>query len=364
MNPDKYISTYGGKAGGIFFLRDFGGFEKNLLPIKFYLDGNQGFDEIRGSLPKHFENMIVRASHPNDYWGLVDVLDTVKNVGTLDELEEKIMQIRTAANSRDVLEYNRYENQSYDGKIRIFGQPQLGGSRGSMIEHPHKRGTYLIDIVSPYVGDFSYIERVVIDEKEINIDHVHYSRLPESEDLMRKIVNLYEDVKNTGFIPDVYSFQMEFGFPDEGAIDRVFFYQARPFKKFEKSLFNLDGYDTFDNRQISYCLGITPQTGLVLPVITSFCSVDVNTIDYPFALVLSNLTYRQKPDFRPKNMIAFLPIGNRVDTLEHNTYKWMQKAKVSITSPYEQCTLEKFRTGDKINISSDGIHYKIKKIDE
>jgi len=42
-DPDKYISTYGGKAGGIFFLRDFGGFEKNLLPIKFYLDGNQGF---------------------------------------------------------------------------------------------------------------------------------------------------------------------------------------------------------------------------------------------------------------------------------------------------------------------------------
>jgi len=24
------------------------------------------------------------------------------------------------------------------------------------------------------------------------------------------------------------------------------------------------------------------------------------------------------------------------------------KSKVSITSPYEQCTLEKFRTGDKI----------------
>ena len=83
MDPKPYIQNYGGKAGGIFFLKDIGGFEENLLPIIAYLDRDQSFSKIEKYIPERFDkDVIVRASHRNDYWGLVDVLKTIKNVKT------------------------------------------------------------------------------------------------------------------------------------------------------------------------------------------------------------------------------------------------------------------------------------------
>lgn len=372
-NPKQYIAEFGGKAGGYFYLRDLGGFEENLLPMIAFIGKDDDFSAIADKPPGFFgKSVIVRGSHPNDYWGLVDTLDTKKDIRSKGGVAKAITEIREEANKPDVYSYNAYENefygnkeewQQYDGKIRIMIQPFMDGSRGSMVENPHEKGTYLIDIVGRETDDFSSIDRIVAGKEGFGMRYAR-SAIARSESLISKIIELYKRVKETGFIPGDYSFHMEFGFPDRGSIDKVFFYQARPFKRFEEPPFELD---TSIGGKYS-CFGITPQGGLELKVVRAWCfPKNVADIEHPFAMVMSIAGDPKMrlwtPSFQPKNMAAFIPVGSpRTFSLEHNTYKWIAKAQVSITSIYNEELYEGLQTGDRIRIISNGLNYGLEKL--
>lgn len=357
MNPQEYIKKYGGKAGAWFYLRDFGGFERHLLPLV-YLDANRDFSAIEEEFPTTFPKKIVRATHPNDYEGLVDILITHENIQHIQSLKDSINVVRKEAKLENVISYNAYEGQPYDGNVGIMVQPQNDGVRGSIVEHPHERGTYLIDFVDPLLfRDETAIDRVLVIGDDVDNKRA-YIRKAKDNQLVMKVIELYKKVQQTNFVPQSFSFQMEYGvnkgFEDK---DEVLFYQARPFKRFEKADYRISG--TF----LPYeCFGITPKDGVILPVVKTFNGEGVNNINEPFALIVQNTTTSMKAWVQPRNMKAFLPIGNRVNTLEHNTYRWIRKAEVSITAPVMQFELEKLSTGDRVKIVSDGINYEFERI--
>lgn len=359
MKPEEYIKRYGGKAGGYFFLRDFGGFERNLPETHAYLHRNEDFSAIADKVPVESNfPMIARGSHPNDHEGLVDVLRTMSHIWTRDGLKDCIEIIRKDANHPLIFGYNEYEGQAYDGKVGILVQRQTpDGLKGSVVEHPHERGTLLIDYVDFNIHKDKLLNRVVV--RGDDIDNSLEICSPNTE-ISRMVVDLYRRVRETGFIPDDMSFQMEFGINDihyPKREDVVLFYQARPFKRFEEPTFEL-----WDRTEYG-CYGITPEEGIVLPVVKINYGNDdqANEVGEPFAMIVECLTGPLRVACQPRSMKAFLPIGLRVDYLEHNNYRWIRKADVSILSPYHEHWLNGLNDGDNIRIRSNGLHFKVEK---
>src|SRR3989344_506652 len=351
MDAQEYVRQYGGKAGGLFYLKDIGGFDKHLLPLV-YLARDQDISEALKQFPEEFSPQIVRGTHPNDYEGLVDALKTKKDIRNQFDLEFAIEQIREHAQSEAVHSYNKYEGQEYDGNVAIMIQPQNPSlKRGSLVEHPHERGTYLIDFVDESY-DIPTIDRAVVSGDSIDISRV---MRPPADKTVRDIVQLYKRIRDSDFIPDSQSFQMEFGLNHRfNEKDEVLFYQARPFMRFENATFKLDKiFEEYD------CFGITPEDGLVLDVVRTWNGESVNDIEHPFAMMVDNMSHPLPLHVQPRNLAAFLPIGLRVNSLEHNTYRWLRKSKVSLLSHLNEFKLAGIKTGDKLKIVCDGLNYDV-----
>lgn len=260
LDSKDYIAKFGGKIGGYFFLKDFGGFEQ-FLPNSDFLDWDKDFEAVQGKnryrvsrflTDGKFEPVIVRAGHPNDHEGFVDVLDSISNIRTPEELKRAIERIRTQANRPEVFSYSAYEGHPYDGKIRLQIADQLMDDygiygqnpayRGSVIEHPHQRGTYVVEVSVPTLTSARVLERVVVREgKPVNFiedgDEKPIGEMgPWYTQALQDVVSLYRQVQSSGFIPPEFSFQMEFGHANHPKKDKapVQFFQARPFKKFEE----------------------------------------------------------------------------------------------------------------------------------
>jgi hypothetical protein len=369
--PQSYINKYGGKAGGWFYLRDVGGFEGNLLPLH-YIPPGVDVDDIGDLLPDNIQNnWILRGTHPNDHEGFVDILLSCEIIGfrekrktVMDGIRNSTRRIRESAASPEVYDYSRYEGQAYDGKVGVGIQPLNPGRRGSVVEHPHQRDTYLIDLVTHELGKpTDFLDRITVIGNDVDkrSSIVGFYRTMEeyNEELARQIADLYRRVRSSGFIPSSYSLQMEFGvnenfFEDR---DRVLFYQARPFREFIDPPYEMKGDESRKYR----CFGVTPEEGVILPVVRTFHQEGIGNIPHNFAWVVSNITGPMNASARPRNMKAFLPIGLRVYSLEHNTYRWVRKADVSILDPEEEFVLKKFKTGDKINIKSNGLSHILEK---
>ena len=354
MNPTEYIQKYGGKAGGFFFLRDLGGFEKHLPPLIAYLDRDQDFSAIADKIPECFPTVIVRGTHPNDNEGLVDILHTVPGISHKDALEAAVDEIRDRAKWLSVFNYNEYEGQEYDGNVGILIQEQCSKASGSIVEHPHKRGIYIIDFVDIATDNERVIEHYVVDQREIG--KPDYSLFNINDRVLRKIIELYKKFQKSGFIPEDYSFQMEFGLKGSSLSpekELVLFYQARPFKRFEEPPFRLK------KRRQYECYGTTPKKGIVFPVVKTSHEIGVNNVQEPFAWIIQGMTHKMSPNCQPRNMKVFLPLGRRVNSLEHNTYRWIRKADISIVSPDISHILDEFQTGDNIRIRSNGICFEV-----
>jgi hypothetical protein len=350
--PEPYIREFGGKAGAFFYLQEWGGFEQHMLPLD-YLAPKENFSKIAHKFNDWNRRHIIRSTHPNDHEGLVDILHTEHRVQEKKEFPRVIKEIRKEANHPSVFEYSEYEGQPYNGKIGIMIQPQGPHDRGNIIEHPHKRNVFLIDYVEPTMGiDDNVYTKVIVEDGDINMMSSYGGP---KETTVQQIVELYRKIRETEWIEPDMSFQMEFGvnhnnmFPDK---EYVLFYQARPFKKFESSPFKITSPWKFE------CYGITPKEGIVLPIRHSNTFERVSNEEEPFAWIPHNLRGKFPAIFHPKNMAAFLPVGNRVNFLEHNTFKWIRKADISITCPTSCYIWEKMES-DNIRIISNGIEFKV-----
>lgn len=80
----------------------------------------------------------------------------------------------------------------------------------------------------------------------------------------------------------------------------------------------------------------------------------------PYALGIEGNTRSQPLTFQPRNVAAYLALGTRAASLEHNHYRWVRKAGISI--------LDKNATGSakilakKVRIVSNGINHTVKNL--
>lgn len=388
LKPKDYIQKWGGKIGGHLYLKDIGGFDE-FLPNADFLLSHQTFDDIKnkGRYNSGFiysdvlENgpVIVRGSHPNDHEGLVDVIRSRKDINTKDKLIGIIKTIRDSANLSNVHLYNKYEGQSYDGNIRIMIADQLmddyvfhsniSAERGSIIEHPHQKNTYIIEIATPTLTKKEYLNRFVVRNNEVvqcldDGDEISVSNFDcnlADKKNYSQIIDLYSLVKFSEFIPSDISFQMEFGFTNKPRKNKanVQFFQARPFKKFEEPTFILG-----DHENSNYmCFGITPKKGIELPL--NMLSVnnekDIMNFKKNYALIIEHNSSSRDLSFQPKKMQVYLSAKNRAASLEHNNFRWVRKAEVSIMDNSKTNELVYLKP-KKIKIISNGINSIIEKI--
>ncbi len=367
-NPNDYIQKYGGKAGGYFYLKDLGGFEKHLLPAV-YLAHDQEFSDIEkdvAGLFAHSEKLIARGTHPGDHKGLVDILRTEAQIKTSEELVKKVEVIRGLAKHELILAYAQYENSGYDGNIGILIQAMnTSRRRGSMVEHPHEKGTYIVEIVEEdrYNDGVDCIESLAVRDGKLwsfdkfvpfNEFRFMYPDKLITEKELENIIELYKAVRKTDFISSDISFQMEFGL-QHGV--PVLFYQARPFKEFKKSTFELDEFNRYE------CFGITPKEGIILPIIKTRRGQieEVNNQKEPFAWFQEICAMPTDCSCQPTNMAVYVALHtNRKSMLEHNVYRWIRKADVSIPfSMFSRYWLDTVEDGDKVKIISNGLCNKV-----
>lgn len=357
MDPQEYVESFGGKGGGWFYHREIDGFDSHLLPLVF-LEPDQDFGEVADQFDETFEPQIARGTHPNDHHGLVDVLRSYPDIDHIFNLEDSIELMREAALESDVFSYSDYEGQSYDGKLRIMIQPQNPGLRGSIIEHPHERETYLIDIVDPRNNNAT-AQIIVLDEK-IEFTRKSRSVVPGNE-IIHAIVDFYKKVRDAGFIEDEYSFQLEFGINEGYFSDKelVLYYQSRPFKLFQEPEFEL--YEG----QPYYCFGMTPEDGIELPVVRTLHDEGVNDIDHPFIWYPDLVFPTMSLKCQPKNMTVFLSGGGVTEWVggqQHPLYRWQHKADVSIVEPYLRLFMSHIQTDDILRVTSNGVYYKVERV--
>ena len=385
LDPRDYIQKWGGKIGGHLYLRDIGGFEE-FLPEADFLEPEQSFESVK-SKRRYMESwmsdhkfadglrMIVRGSHPNDHEGLVDVIQSRGDIRTRKDVEDAIKVIRWEANQPKVFSYNKFEGQPYDGRIRIQISDQLSdvyiakegvAIKGSVVEHPHKRETYIVEVAIPTVSKYRILERVVVEGE--NIVHCmtdgNVADLSQLDSMFdsgeyKKVIDLYTLVKFSEFVPEDTSFQMEFGHtrtPKKGKSNAQFF-QARPFKKFEKPPYRLGNHD----KSGYMCFGITPEEGIVLPlgVLGEYNDTEIMRITEPYALLILYNSRSMDLSFQPRHMHSYLAFGPRSASLEHNHFRWIRKAEVSVLDREQTRALD----GKKIRIISNGINSIVEKIE-
>lgn len=320
------IKEQGGKMGGLAYLRGKGGvLQKAILPSQIVLPDQ----EWHGSTVKAGmdDKYIVRASHPHDFQGLVDVVST-QVVEKDADIGEVIDRMRKYAKNKLVMSYGRYENPAYDGKIAIGVQPYLQHRRGSVVEHPNRPGEYVIS----YVNDNATwnlsgleIETAMYNAAEDECKWLGGERIEAEK--AKIIADLYKLIERSNLVQDSLAFQVEF--LDDG--ESVVIAQVRAFTKKQIADFKLEGRERL-------VFGVTAPEGIELPVIQSPSGYDRDRklISHaePWAFLKTLHDDPLPLDFQPKSMEAFLISqswsSGITPSLEHHHFRYAQKANVTV----------------------------------
>jgi hypothetical protein len=319
--------------------------------LREYLPANSDYLEPGGDINSFLQKIdfskpkIVRACHPFDFNGMVDVIETHKNINGREIVRQSIEQILKQADSDSVKSWMKYESEiDFDGKVGILVQDYIGPVTGSIIEYPHEKGTYRIfteDTTTPpnesIAADLVFDGTSFIDEfntkdqKTFKGNNTICSN-NSYHDSTPQIVELYKKVKDSGLIPDSHSFQMEFGIDTK--TNRVKFYQARIFRPFV----------TKEPGNTLFCpyrsFGTTNGSELILPL--RYLSTYAIGSQEPSAYVFHNSNPgsddHRKPsglDVMPNNLCAYLiPADTSHKLLNHGHFRWIQRAPVVAINPF------------------------------
>lgn len=340
-------------------------------------DVRKFLDGVNLSMPK-----VIRGCHPLDFVGMVDVIDTEKDIFGRFGVINAIGRVREQAQNAKVKSFVEYESgEPFDGEIGIqvadyynfqdaFGNVH-SCKRGSIVEHPHERGIYRICMVSPSEGRKEYVEEEICDasgrairlgDTKTNSETVYktdeqYPAVSANEG--KKIIALYKAIYDSGLIPPEYSFQMEYGIDNK---DEIIFFQARLFRPFqERADFDLSPKQWTHTTFPWHSFGITPKGGIEL-VATRLEKDRVDKLSKKSTVAYSYnaINHRESTplDVQPNNMAAFLAFQNHV--LEHGYYRWLQKALIAISGAGGVTKIHEMVSSSdkpvKIRICSNGIY--------
>ncbi|PIR48641.1 hypothetical protein COU80_02945 [Candidatus Peregrinibacteria bacterium CG10_big_fil_rev_8_21_14_0_10_55_24] len=377
-NAKLQLARGGSKAGGYQFLREKKGFEKHLPSGT--TDIQPGDDSEPHLRTMNFDRKkIVRAYHPLDVFGMVDVLKTIPNLQGILQTRRAIQDVLAHVQQPEVRSYIEYEfGQPFDGKVGVLVQDCNTGARGSILEHPHQPGIYRVGVTTPldpaiqaYMKKIKAVmeEEVCTDDgKRIDaIETLHQGKQIYEESDIRHIdaiIAFYRHVRDSGLMPHTHSYQMEFGFDD--VTNEVLFYQARLFKLFSpRAEFEPKSSDNprIQSRVVfPYgAYGTTPEEGVSFPVaFLDDDGVKRRKKDNDAAYIYANTSTHESTDLsiQPTNVAAYLACSGESQLLPHGHYRWMQKAPVTVMLGNDEDLIPRCRIGSlrKIRVISNGIN--------
>lgn len=366
-----FIQEDGGKIGGLRFINAKVPELADLIPNTVIVRPDQdGINEIPFDT-----DVIVRASHKNDFQGLVDVLPTIvvkAGPNIIERINEAIQEIREICKYKEVMEYGKYENPDFDGNVVIGIQPFFDFPIGSIMEHPNRPGHYIVSHV--YKANTNGSRLLNRDGEELD-DYTQYSLCSHKTNKSRKIIEMYRKIQLSGLVREDLVPQVEFG--DEANGDGLKLLQIRAGVKKEIAKFKLDKNNP---KHIALVIGVTE--GMELPILHGGNwgegERDISNGQSPYAFMRTYHGHRPSLSFMPRAMSAYLAnlsFGSGYPGLEHNQFSLIQKAQVSVFESKWMCTFRAFdksgdilaredetpkipegMTGDKVRIISDGIH--------
>lgn len=300
------------------------------IPYSTWKYYGQSLDSILSEVQKMPTPWIVRGSHRNDYHGLIDIVPTVRGISTLSGLENAVKLIEGETASQDFKAHCEDWKQPYTPEVHILIQSQSKSPIvGSMLRHPHDRKQLRIECNE--LGDKSGVSHSKIG---IFGDFHPNSHLKIGDDEIKKLIEMYEKLENSGVIDAEWAHQVEFG------LGPLMFYQARPFKKFQPATKNLD-YDFLDSLphiRSEESFGIAPKEGIdvtfVVRDIPNLLGSSL-TMDLPiseqYGLIVMGASRNSPPTGKKfGNLFVFCSSCHDFSYLFHGNYRLMKKADYSL----------------------------------
>lgn len=326
-------------------------FEKYLPTASDYLppDKVRNPDDVRNfiqSLGSSSNAKMVRlclppsGSYGGDFVGCVDVLpskpaydkwmlEKVINHSLYEYANEHFS--KTGVEPNDFIRWESGADFNWD--VGLLVQDYYGLSVGSLVEHPHKEDSYAIEMINMQNTVASRSQAVL--EKDSDKFVFKRCQAPALTKFFLETVDVYKAIKDSGLVPEDYTFQLEFGKTKEG----IKIYQVRLFRKmqerasFETSeLTDLQGTTNFKTYDL-FSYGITPKEGIEIPV-TYLNDAGVNALNqsenagYIYGYPYGRDIHESPPlSVRPDN-VTFYHAKNDRNFLEHGHYRFGARSDV------------------------------------
>jgi hypothetical protein len=271
---------------------------------------------------------ILRGSHPNDYHGFIDICPTIRDAGIF-YLEKEIKKLEDRFRNPDFVgDFIKNEckdwNQPYSQEIHKLIQEQSPSPIvGSMIRHPHDRKQLRIQYLD--ISD-TFPFRDAVSHACVNI-YGEFRHSSSKDKEIKELIQMYEILESSDIVDKEWSQQMEFG------LRPLFFYQARPFKKFQPAeCFEIPYSNELKCPNLSSreCFGITPKEGID---VSFFIDLNIYYINAdksrPYGIIYTTKLRRNTQKERLGNLIVFCSTNCDWNYLQHGTYRFIKKADIS-----------------------------------
>lgn len=362
--PDPFakecILTGGSKFGPDMYLRKkWAGtpLEKHLPEGEYYLPPEDIKDpakveEFVRSIPDSGKPKIVRGcvlpndTYPGDFAGAVDLIPTKRGICTRAGIVDSIETLTEYSSSQKVKDYIVWDGSDSDPLFSVLVEDYYKGiANFSVIEHPSADGIYIAEAS----GELAILQGVY--------DNEEYLMGSDNPEFFTEGIKIYKLIKDSGLIPEGYSFHMEYVFDDNDNLKVV---QVKLFRKKEKrGDFDIP-HGLHEYSPIYHSFGVTEKDGLKIDI----CDLEEapmsrNKNKKEMAYALYTPFTKRSPDIGliPSNMTAFIGNVNSKTFLEHGYFRYLQRAKIGQILYSGDLQLRLFRGGTrKVQIFSNGIH--------
>jgi len=328
------------------------------------------------------DEVIVRTSDRDDFWGLVDALPT--KIGKLTDVDELVKEVREKCRDPRIVDYSRKERGFYDPKrVTTSVAPLIKGPRGLVTEHPNLPGVTCVDLVygdtEGHGGDAHSSEA-----SHVSVDFLDDSPLyvyGEAKDLSKEVLNQARDglamsrlVRGSDSYSDSVALQAEYGLWKGYS----FLFQVKGFayrrdtKRSSEEIREVfdreEGMKIETGRRGFRNFGITKEEGLVLPCVRgehrqAFRSFEEKRpgVPYAFHLGLDGLTAPLRIEDLPERMRAYLPMPK--PPLSHQNTRLAQSClKKGGVAFLNNPSVMECDGADYVRVVSDGLHSSVERV--
>ena len=289
------IKQYGGKGAILNYVRE--SIPGLSIPNYFIKEHNHSFNDVLSDFKSLKKPVIVRSSSPFEYEDFEGIFESVKNVDSENELRYAIEAVERSAMSERAQKYAEINGFDIGEDMNVIIQEQSDSNyNGAIMRHPNDPDKIFI---ARYIGEGSYSKKYALMTYNVRtgvsekLESMGMSEIDDKE--AAELIEEYKKIESLTDISDDKVLYVEFG------QNPFNFYQARPFKKKEVADFEVkpdysQGAEMIDP---DFVFGITPEEGIVYPVVRTFGEND----GYKIAVAIVNGKYELEEKFRESDYV-------------------------------------------------------------